>query len=213
MPNQTQAALSRNWAILIALILQIRGQVALLTDLNDDRRNQIFQLLRLAESLARRWLILNARFRGVGRVAGKSPANIPRGEAPGAASGPLLRLEEANPVLRPEDYSLRPFEPEPPRDADAMAIDAAPAGLRSTVAITHRARALLDIVKRPAHHTARMARWLRRAAAQTGFGRLHPLRVGRPPGARRRQKTCKRQAALWWLDQLARDSLQPGWEP
>ncbi|MEL7541045.1 MAG: hypothetical protein AAGJ51_09100, partial [Pseudomonadota bacterium] len=54
--------------------------------------------------------------------------------------------------------------------------------------------------------------WLARANAirrETGFGALHPFRVGWPPGASRQQKRRdpKRQDMLCWLDHLSREAV------
>jgi len=203
MPNQTHAALTRHWAILMALILQVRGLAG--RSRTAEWRAQIFHLLRLAEGLARRWLVLKA---GVCRTAAPRIAGPTPSRSSGGERRPLLRLLEPDPVLRPSDFSEQPFEAAP-HGADL----AAPA--EDGAGIIRRSQALLDVMRRPHYHTARMARWLRRAAktAQAAFGRIHPLRVGRPPGARRQDRSCAAQAALWWLDRLARDSLVPGWVP
>jgi len=216
MPNQTQAALARNWAILIALILQIRGLAGRPVLGAARRRAQIFHLLRVAEGLARRWLILNAGCARSRTACRKAPnrATIPDASKTAPAEAPLLRLLEPDPVLRPDDFSEQPFGAVQPFEAALHGADlAAPA--ENGAGIARRSQALLDVMRRPHYHTARMARWLRRAAktTQTAFGRFHPLRVGRPPGARRRDRSCEAQAALWWLDKLARDSLVPGWVP
>ena len=213
MPNQTEAALSRHWAILIALIAQIGRLLDATKMLRSRQRNRLLHLIRVAESMSRRWLILNARVLGSTKVRSQTrqTEKWPKGAERPPVAGPLLRLVEPNPTLRPEDFSLEPFEPKPAphlvQGTDALQMPA--------LALTHRLLALRDLMARPGHHTARMARWLRRAAdrARTTLGRLHPLRVGRPPGAQRRAKSCPQQAALWWLDTLARDSLQPGWVP
>lgn len=213
MPNQTEASLTRNWAILIALIVQIRGAVAV--TMRAGRRNHLWHLLRLAEGLARRWLILKAgcaRVRMAGRKAPDS-RTLPDGGKTAPPEAPLLRLLEPDPVIRPGDYSDQPFDLALSHGAADGELDAdrlVPAG-----AIPQRVQALVDVMRRPQHHTARMARWLKRAAgrARKRFARRHPLRVGRPPGARRRDRSTAAQAALWWLDRLARDSLLPGWVP
>jgi len=214
MPNQTEASLTRNWAILIALILQIRGALGAAVTLRAGRRNHFCHLLRVAEGLARRWLILKAgcaRFRTASRKA-RYRATIPDAGKTAPPEAPLLRLLEPDPVFRPGDYSDQPFDALPDgsagRDPDDDCL--VPSGT-----IPRRVKALLDVMRRPQHHTARMARWLKRATdkARVAFARLHPLRIGRPPGARRRGSGTAAQAALWWLDTLARDSLLPGWGP
>lgn len=216
MPNQTEAALTRHWSILIALIAQIAGLAERLS-LPAATRNHLCHLLRVAEGLARRWLILNARFRSVEKVA-RAPSSSGTTGKSGTRSGsaaPLLVLVEPNPPLRAEDYSLLPFEPASPRPSHDTPDRDAHQDAPLSPALTRRAQALRDVMARPSFHTARMARWLRRAAikAQSAFVRPHPLRVGRPPGARRRDRKCSIQAALWWLDKLARDSLEPDWVP
>lgn len=216
MPNQTEAALARHWAILIALILRLRGQISPDVRLGLERRHQLLHMMRLAEALARRWLILNARWLDQAKperaLTANSTSHAPQKIQPGSV--PLLRFLEPDPVLRPEDFTASPFDALP--SARSTLVMDKP-DLRSTQFITRRADALFDVMRRPAYHTARMARWLRRAARKTksAFGRRHPLRVGRPPGGRRqnKHKRSEAQTALWWLDKLARDSLLPGWVP
>ncbi|MEM9179841.1 MAG: hypothetical protein AAGA89_09020 [Pseudomonadota bacterium] len=216
MPNQTEAALARNWAILIALILRLRRQISPVVRLGLERRYELLHMLRLAEALARRWLILNARWLDQSKPKHTLIAN-PTGPTPQTmqhGSVPLLRFLEPDPVLRPGDFTAYPFDALPSARS-TLALDKP--DIRSTQLITRRAEALFDVMRRPAYHTARMARWLRRAARKikSAFGRRHPLRVGRPPGGRRqnKHKRSEAQAALWWLDKLARDSLLPGWVP
>ena len=214
MPNQTEAALTRHWNILVRLILEIRLWIARPGSIPRARHRHVLHLLRLSESLARRWLVLNAamrRFR-INHRKTADPRKPPVELAPSQSTAPRLRLVEPLPVIRPGDYAFRPFDTQPVTGIPWARIDIKPP---CQVAITHRARALLDVMRRPDYHTARMARWLARAAdkARTACSRYHPLGVGRPPGARRRQKKTAEQSALWWLDRLARDSLQPGWEP
>ncbi|MEM9179790.1 MAG: hypothetical protein AAGA89_08760 [Pseudomonadota bacterium] len=214
MPNQTESALTRHWNILVRLILELRLWMAKPGPIPRARHRHVLHLLRLSESLARRWLILNAAMRPFRTIhhktasSGKPPVEIARSQS----TCPRLRLVEPLPVIRPGDYAFRPFETLPVVGASWAWIETKPP---CRVALTHRARALLDVMRRPEYHTARMARWLARAAdrARTTCSRYHPLGVGRPPGARRRQKKSAEQRALWWLDRLARDSLQPGWEP
>lgn len=214
MPNQTEAALTRHWAVLIALISQISQLLGHAKWIERATRRRVLHLIRVAEALARRWLILNAKARGLTEPSRKSRDMSARSDTATGDRGatPSFCLLEPDPVLRPEDYSLEPFAPQ----ATPTPVHAAdPAPPMPVLALTPRLEALRDLAARPDHHTARMARWLRRAAdkSRTAFVRLHPLRVGRPPGARRGAMSCAEQAALWWLDRLARDSLLPDWVP
>lgn len=215
-PNQTEAALVHHWAILIALIAKIARHAAFIV--RREQRLHVCQLLRVAEGLARRWLLLKAQMRlatAAPRPGGPPPAGQTRGGR--RPAGPLLCLHEPDPALRPADFSDQPFFAPgavptiwtAPVRLDPLGL--APSGGR----VAARAQALCDVMQRPDHHAARMARWLRRRAkrALVAAVRYHPLRVGRPPGARRRDRSCEAQRALWWLDKLARDSLVPGWVP
>jgi len=77
--------------------------------------------------------------------------------------------------------------------------------------LKRRCAALSDVIAAPERHIKRMARWLARAAARrkTRLGRMHPLRVGWPPGGSRRQRRLdpERQGTLSWLDELARQAV------
>ena len=77
--------------------------------------------------------------------------------------------------------------------------------------LRRRCAALSGVLMDPDLHTARMARWLVRAArrGETQSCRVHPLRVGAPPGASKRQKQTdpQRQALLSYLTHLARAAI------
>ena len=78
--------------------------------------------------------------------------------------------------------------------------------------LQRRLAALTDVMNDPVRHTARMIRWLARAAArrQQATGRTCPFRVGWPPGASRNQQKQDpvRQDLLSWLNILAREAVE-----
>jgi len=80
-----------------------------------------------------------------------------------------------------------------------------------------RCAALSAVITNPIPHTERMARWLARAArrGKTQPSRSHPLRVGSPPGASKRQKQIdpERQALLAYLNHLAHEAIFRGRDP
>ena len=227
MPCETTQSLARAWALLVDLILQIRTHAARPVRLTRGRRNHLHALLRRAEALARRWLVVNARTRRLPprRTArsARAPARTPLPPPAAGASVPRLSLLEPQPLIPAGDTLLSAPDPTftvyAPGDPlpDFLTRTTAPEDLSpvSGAAAALRTRALLDLMRRPDHHTARMVRWLRRAAhhARTACVRVHPLRLGRPPGARRRRRECPIQAALWWLDRLARERLAPRASP
>ena len=223
MPNDTDSVLARHWAVMRALFAQITGLD--LPKICRARHLQLLHLLRVTESLMRRWLVLNAGAHGgqpaVRQARPVSPythAGAPRASAP-----PRFCLVEPEPVLRAADYILVPPGAPVPDQSPFIVLNAAtrldPAHSDAAVLcienLMRRTAALRDVLDRPAYHTARMARWLSRAAAKARLGpaRRAPMRVGRPPGARRRDKNSQTQQALYWLDRLARDCLEPGWVP
>lgn len=223
MPNDTDSVLARHWAVLRALFAQITRYD--LAEICRARRLQLLHLLRVTESLMRRWLVLNAGAHG-GKPAVRQPspgAPFKQASAPRASVRPRFRLVEPNPVLRAADYVSVPLDAPVPDRSPFVTLNAATRldpdrSEEVELSIEHilrRAEALRDVFDRPAYHTARMARWLSRAAAKARLGpaRLCPMRVGRPPGARRQDKNSQTQQALSWLDRLARDCLEPGWVP
>jgi len=77
--------------------------------------------------------------------------------------------------------------------------------------LRRRIRALGAVVEDPSAHTLRVGRWLARAAlgAKRHVRCPHPMRVGRPPGASRRQKRQdpERQSVLMELNKRAHDAV------
>ncbi|MEO1661176.1 MAG: hypothetical protein AAFR51_09320 [Pseudomonadota bacterium] len=213
MTSDLAAALARYWPLLISLILKVSGQVAAPGAWTRARQAKLFARLRGAEALARRWLMLKSTpcFRAAsaqrcttGAVSRVCPA------APRPERAPLLRFLERDPALRAADFSGQPFTPAAAPASNGPPVDTALEG--PSAGLLRRTEALLDVLRRPDHHAARMTRWLRRAAARRGFVRRHPLRVGRPPGAisgRRARRSSELQPALWWLDRLAREEFAP----
>lgn len=223
MPNDTDSVLARHWAVMRALFAQITGLD--LPKICRAQHLQLLHLLRVTESLMRRWLVLNAGAYG-GKTAEREARPVSaytHAGAPRASAPPRFCLVEPEPVLRAADYMTVPLGAPVPDRSPFIVLNAATrldpalsdAAVLSIENIMRRTEALRDVLDRPAYHTARMARWLSRAAAKARLGpaRRAPMRVGRPPGARRRDKNSQSQQALYWLDRLARDCLEPGWVP
>lgn len=234
MVNADLSALQRAWPVISQLIslLQVRlGNLGV----SAKQRWQVLHLTRLAESLVRRWLMLKAcsgeawpvvraklspptpAKAGVhGQV---SPAGIAArfgpwipacagiggaaGRKPQTSRAPLFPLYEPERAVRFLDAAPEtPGSPPPAFNPDNL---------------KRRCAALSDVIAGPERHIKRMARWLARAAARckTGPGRMHPLRVGWPPGGSRRQRRLdpERIGTLTWLDELARQAVLRGASP
>ncbi|MEM9178810.1 MAG: hypothetical protein AAGA89_03830 [Pseudomonadota bacterium] len=219
MSRDDRPTLDRAWPIICSLISLLQVYVPRLTSFAPNR-TKWQHLTRLAESLVRRWLVLNAcQETGWPALATAQArrAPVPAPVTGRAAPAPRFRLQEAERALPrvwlyPETGG--PLAPDAGDWAgwggavDLSLPDFNPARLRGRLA------ALTAVMHDPARHTLRMARWLARAAArrQQGPGRVCPFRVGWPPGASRAQK--KRdpvwQALLSWLNHLAREALERG---
>ncbi|MEL6858539.1 MAG: hypothetical protein AAFO74_09150 [Pseudomonadota bacterium] len=183
MTSDLAAALARYWPLLISLILEVSGQVAAPGAWTRARQAKLFARLRGAEALARRWLMLKSTpcFRAApaqrcttGSVSRVCPA------APRPERAPLLRFLERDPALRAADFSGQPFARAEAPASNGPPVDTALAG--PSAGLLRRTEALLDVLRRPDHHAARMTRWLRRAAARRGFvrGAIPYGSAGRP---------------------------------
>lgn len=83
--------------------------------------------------------------------------------------------------------------------------------------LKRRFQALADVVEDPIKHKKRMARWLARMAElrKTHLVKVHPFRVGFPPGASHalKRRDPERQSMLNYLDRLAREAVDRGPPP
>lgn len=228
MVNADLSALQRAWPVISQLISLLQVRLGSL-GATAKQRWQVLHLTRLAESLVRRWLMLKAcsgeawpvvtprpvipesaqaliRDPGALGTDGKrlGPGHFRVGENSGMTSrAPLFPLYEPERALRFLDAAPEtPGSPPPVFNPDNL---------------KRRCAALSDVIAGPERHIKRMARWLARAAARckTGPGRMHPLRVGWPPGGSRRQRRLdpERIGTLTWLDELARQAVLRGASP
>ncbi|WP_370234529.1 MULTISPECIES: hypothetical protein [Henriciella] len=200
MPDlHTAACLEKNWPVLAGLL----GLVQRLLNaplFTHGLKRRAYGLLRLAESLARRLLVLRAVSLVLPalRVRPHDTAH-PQTARDQAPRQPAIRLVEALPGFPgPDDIAAHPTAPSLP-EADDTPANPAPALARLT--------ALQDMIDRPDHHARRMARFLKRLYARTG--RLHPFRLRRPPGCKRRPDDPLLDQQLRDADVFARRALQP----
>lgn len=221
MVNADLSALQRAWPVIGQLISLLQVRLGSL-GVTAKQRWQVLHLTRLAESLVRRWLMLKAcsgaawpvvaprpvipesaralvRDPGASGTDGKKlgPGHFRLGENSGMTSPPLFPLYEPERALRfLDDAPETPGSPPHPFNPENL---------------KRRCAALSDVIAAPERHIKRMARWLAQAAARrkTGPGRMHPLRVGWPPGGSRRQRRLdpERIGTLTWLDELARQAV------
>lgn len=203
MVNADLSALQRAWPIIGQLISLLQVRLGGL-GASAKQRWQILHLTRLAESLVRRWLMLKACTGAAGPIvkvgARLGPGHFRGGENSGMTrKAPLFAIYEPERALRFLDDTLPAHEP------------SAPPPVFNSENLKLRCAALSDVIAAPERHIKRMARWLARAAARrkTRLGRVHPLRVGWPPGGSRRQRRLdpERQGTLSWLDELARQAV------
>jgi len=212
--------LRKAWLVLCQLVHFLDLRVALLVP---DGRNHLIllHLARLAESLTRRWLVLNAcQLPDWPKPMVTKPRSIktrnnprPRIERQSSTRFPILEPRPAPLVMifhaatsdRPAGYALQRPVPTGAGSSNLWAPVFNPANLQ------RRIRVLRAVIEDPSAQTLRMARWLARAAigAKRHVRCPHPMRVGRPPGASRRQKRQdpQRQAVLTELNRLAHDAV------
>ena len=199
----------KGWELLVVWI----GELARLAGhpLAEYRINQnaARALLRRAEALARRMLVIEAMQRP-----------LPRLHPVDARARKALKALASRPVYAPEDVRYKPPAPRTPKLALCEPCFSFPQGRRGRrlgceppssrieycgvyqirmhstrnepdthptidpmTRITHRICALRDVCDRKSHHARRMARWIASRRARRR-GAISPLRPGRPPGWR-----------------------------
>ncbi len=212
-----EICLEKNWprfAALVALIASLLDGSNIFTR---ALRSRVLKLVRPAESMARRLLVLMAlkdassfgrlrlRLHKAGKapdvvsIAGTAPHPEPvEGRAPHA---PSLRLFEPYP-----DFGLLcsepPARPETPLDTEQADRSAEPVNDAPTLA---RLAALQAVLANSHCHVRRMARWLARHTRRPG--RTSPLGVGPPPGAVQRPPDRPLNDALRDCHYFAREAL------
>lgn len=217
MTPDAEICLKKTWPLIVRLALEIAGLVAGPAALTPSAHCKALRLLRLAEGLMRRWLVLSACARPLpdpapGRAPGRFPGPLPR-----QSKGPHLpRFRLVDPVLKAAaapraailPFRIIAFQPDPLVPAFCLPsagpepADPAPAALR----LKGRAQALLGAVRTPQKQIARMRRCLARGL--TGLGPF-PLRLQRPWGQSRRERRRRPEAyaALRDLRVFTRDAL------
>ncbi|MEM9570284.1 MAG: hypothetical protein AAF996_02395 [Pseudomonadota bacterium] len=218
MSNSNVAALDRAWPIICQLISLLQVHVPGLTP-QSQARWRWSHLMRVAESMVRRWLMLKACQDALPYVSMQVTHGGDRPRPDGlrnSDSAPLFRLVE-----REAPFPFWVYEPAtataPAQWVLVQSVGGGqPLGISTAFNpenLKRRCIALSHVMENPAVHTLRMARWLARATARRKVeaGRAHPLRVGWPPGASHQQKRRdpERQDMLTWLDRLAREALPP----
>ena len=191
--------------------MEISLLVSLIKPLPPREHLRVLRLVRLAEGLMRRWLVLRACARPL-----RAPARVTgqfTGVSAGAASGlsmPLFRLADPAPRSRvvpgapdcmPADFPTSFPIPIPVPMPAPMHIPS-PAAVR----LWTRSQALLGAVREPDKQIARMRRFLARGLS--GLGRF-PLRLERTWGqsAKERRARPDAYAALRDLRLFTRDAL------
>lgn len=217
MSNHDRACLDRAWTIIYRLISLLQVRLPTLC-LNTKDPWRLLHLTRVAESMVRRWLVLQACVEGhwpTQRHYSKTSPPV-RSHRSQTAKLSINERDPRSPVFiyQPEQdgepgYYLLSHAP----GSDLPKTDA-PARALNLQTLKRRIDALGAVIAAPAIHVRRFARWLARAAARrkTRPCKPHPFRVGWPPGASRRQRRLdpERQNMLLYLDQLARDAVMRG---
>ncbi|MEL6227751.1 MAG: hypothetical protein AAFR01_12150 [Pseudomonadota bacterium] len=214
MSDHDRACLDRAWTILHRLISLLQVRLPALC-LNTKDLWRLLHLTRVAESMVRRWLVLQACVQGqwpTPRHHAKSSTPV-RSHGSQSAKLAIIERDPRSPVFI--------YQPEQDGEPGYYLLAHAPgSGLPATDArlralnlqtLKRRIDALGAVIAAPAIHVRRFARWLARAATRrkTRPCKPHPFRVGWPPGASRRQRRLdpERQNMLLYLDQLARDAV------
>lgn len=226
MSDDDIPTLRRAWPIMCELIWLLQLRVA---QMSPDAPNRwiLSRFMRLAESLMRRWLVLNACVSGPWPCARLVPGRSDRAPVSAPPRGtafqtPRFRFLEPDPAL--QAWAFHFFAENEPVGPwlDSLKQESSISGERglppfNPTSLQRRIAALSAVMNDPETHTIRMARWLARAKAQreVGPGPAHPMRVGWPPGASQRQRRLdpQRQELLGWLDTKARAAVERGPPP
>ena len=199
----------------------------------DSLAEKTLRLVRLTESLMRRWLVLSACARPLPeprpeRVSGGFPG-FDMG-MPGEDRLPLFRLADPEPQRAPPEQTAPEFRllalqddaPVPvtgapvcdpadsstsvPASFPTLLAAPDPAPTPATVRLWTRSQALIGVMREPDKHIARMRRFL--AKSLSGLGPF-PLRLARPWGqsAKERRARPEAYAALKDLRVFTRDAL------
>ena len=236
MTPDARLCLQKTWPLIERLVIEIGLIVSLLKPLARAEHLEMLRLVRLAEGLMRRWLVLSACARPLpeprpGR-AGGGFSGIDMG-MPSGLSLPLFRLADPAPKSKAAPGADRPAEPfrllalqdapplplpipvPVPVPGTPVCISAEfsasfptpfPTPSRADIRLWERSNALLGAMREPDKHIARMRRFL--AKSLSGLGPF-PLRLARPWGqsAKERRARPEAYAALKDLRVFTRDAL------
>jgi len=219
MTDHAAMCLQKTWPVIVRLVVEIACRVSLSLPMRRADRLASLRLLRLAESLMRRWLVLTAcqrplQMRVVDQLRPDAASDAWAQALSEARHDRLFQL--ADPVC---DTRLSAAFTLIPGEAQALiAFDLAaaePTGSRAALPepdlcdprlqahLWQRSQALIGVMQAPERHVRRMRRRLRQAH------RRAPLRAGRVPGDNRsmRRRQPDRQAALRDLSAFSRQAL------
>ncbi|MEL7540894.1 MAG: hypothetical protein AAGJ51_08320 [Pseudomonadota bacterium] len=226
MTPDARLCLQKTWPLIERLVIEINLLVSLITPLAQAEHLKVLRLVRLAEGLMRRWLVLSACARPLKAPArGAGPFT---GVSPGAERGlgmPLFRLADPEPksqaapgvdapaepfrILALQDDPLVPVHCAPVCNSEEI-LNSFPTPIptpsRAEIRLWERSKALLGAMREPDKHIARMRRFL--AKSLSGLGPF-PLRLHRPWGqsAKERRARPEAYAALKDLRMFTRDAL------
>ena len=214
-------ALSRGWGVVERLVSVLSTVIHTGRTPAGSARREALCLLRVAEAIIRRLLILMARqHRPAGPRTAAAPAALPDFSS-FAPAAPLARFPltepfasfpgppNTGPRIRSLCFSSNYLGDEAAfRNATKTGIDHALSNKMAT-----RLGVLKDVLAHRSRHARRMGRWLARADAALGLrpARFSPLRPGRPPGysAARRRKDPLTFGPLMDLNTFAGLSFAP----
>ncbi|MEL7032952.1 MAG: hypothetical protein AAGL97_12065 [Pseudomonadota bacterium] len=221
MPNHEFACLNRAWSIICQIVTTLELGLAQFVS-GQDKPLKLLYLARVAESMVRRWLVLSACLEGSWptiRLSTQCPqsATSAKPNKDRNASAPKFPLFEPERFYGPVLLPLGEVPVPRTSRTDPNQTDTQPQVQFNLSNLKRRFQALADVVEDPIKHKKRMARWLARMAElrKTHLVKVHPFRVGFPPGASHalKRRDPERQSMLNYLDRLAREAVDRGPPP
>ncbi|MEM5518214.1 hypothetical protein WNY37_14740 [Henriciella sp. AS95] len=194
----TAACLEKNWTVLTGLLGLIQRLVNAPV-FTQKLKRRVCGLLRIAESFARRLLVIRASALVMAAPAPQRASANPQIAPARPRTTVTLPLVEALPRFPDPDEMSGPCGAPPAPVADDTPADPARA--------IARLAALCRILDNADHHARRMARYLRQLKARTG--RYHPFSLRRPPGTSRHPADAALDSQLRDADFFARRVLDP----
>jgi len=205
------ACTARGWEIAAGLIAGLSAALSPTRALRGAARREALALLRVAEAMVRRILLLlagqvqPAKSRAAEALPDFTLMTGPADPAPRfALTEPQARWPQDSPASGPrirliDDALLAQSSAEPPDPTDPNA------------QFWRRLAALSHVLAHRRKHLKRMARWLAAAQARQGPGRRFPIRPGRPPGYSRARRTRDpvTQSSLMDLSTFAWQNFAP----